>query len=475
MSFEGRNSKLKTQKLLSQEKWSKLEQVLKPLSLTDEILEKLMNEFKEQMHLANSPDENIRKKSDLLMMNTFIRILLDGTEQGDYLGLDLGGTNFRVVLVRFKDGVADTTTQYYELTDETLSGPSAGVFDFIAESVQDFLLKQGLANSKEKIPAGFTFSFPSTQLELNKSILLTWTKTFKCPDGVGEDPVAMLEAAIQRKAKDLPVDVVVVLNDTVGTLMAGNYLDKKCRVGLGIGTGSNAAFVENISDIEKWTGDYEDPKHVIVNVELGSTGDNGCMDFYRSEYEKEIDKFSNFPGSYTFEKSFSGLYLGEFVRLVLVRLIKDGTLFNGQGGKLVDGRWEFTTSHVTSVESDVDDSTTNTKNVLKKFDLDSVATEEDIVIVREVCEFISYRGAYIIAAVMSVLINYVSLPEVTIGVDGSIYERHPKFHNSMMEVFEKFSPQTKVKMILAKDGSGQGAAFAAVSALRQMAKGLRCS
>ncbi|XP_059162255.1 hexokinase-1-like [Physella acuta] len=473
MSFEGRNSKLKTQKLLSEEKWSKLEQVLKPLSLTDEILEKLMHEFKEQMHLANSSDENIRKKSDL-MLGGFIRRLHNGTEQGDYLGLDLGGTKFRVVLVRFKDGVADTTTQYYELTDETLSGPSAGVFDFIAESVQDFLLNQGLANSKEKIPAGFTFSFSSRQLAYNR-IILTSPKKFKCPDGVGGNPVAMLEAAIQRKAKDLPVDVVVVLNDTVSALMAGNGLDYKWRFGLGIGTGANAAFVANISDIERWTGDYENPQQDISHVMLGSTGDNGCMDFYTSEYEKEIDKFSNIPGSYTFEKSFSGLYLGEFVRLVLVRLIKDGTLFNGQGGKLVDGRWEFTTSHVTSVESDVGDSTTNTKNVLKKFDLDSVATEEDIAIVREVCEFISYRGAYIIAAVMSVLINYARQSELTIGVDGSIHERHPKFHNSMMEVFEKFSPQTKVKMILAKDISGQGAAFAAVLVLRQMAKGLRCS
>lgn len=48
-------------------------------------------------------------------------------EQGDYLGLDLGGTNFRVVLVRFKDGEAETITKYYNLTEECLCGPAAGV------------------------------------------------------------------------------------------------------------------------------------------------------------------------------------------------------------------------------------------------------------------------------------------------------------------------------------------------------------
>uniref|UniRef100_A0A0B7B350 Phosphotransferase n=2 Tax=Arion vulgaris TaxID=1028688 RepID=A0A0B7B350_9EUPU len=467
--------RLKTSVVLSKEKQQKLDAVLGPITITEDILSQIMAAFREQMLLASSTDENVRKRSDHLMMNTFIRELLDGTEQGDYLGLDLGGTNFRVVLVRFKDGVAATTTKYYSLTDECLSGPADGVFDFIAESIQNFLTTQGLENSEKKIPLGFTFSFPSTQLALNKQILLTWTKTFKCPDGIGEDPVAMLEAAIERKTKNLPVDVVVVMSDTVSTLMAGNYLDKKCRVGLILGTGCNAAFVENISDIEKWTGDDKDPRHVIVNVEMGSTGDNGCLDFCRSEYEKELDKYSNHPGSFTFEKSFAGMYLGELVRLVLVQLIKDGVLFEGDGGKLVEARWKLTTTDVTNIESDVGDSTTKTRAVLKKFALDTTATDEDLAIVREVAEFVSVRGAHIVAAVMSVLVNYVHLPEVTIGIDGSLYEKHPKFHDAMMEIFDKYSPNTKVNLILAKDGSGQGAAFAAVSALRQAVKGIRCS
>jgi hexokinase len=46
------------------------------------------------------------------------------SENGRYLGLDLGSTNFRVVLVDLKDGVAETTTKYYNLTDDQLSGPA---------------------------------------------------------------------------------------------------------------------------------------------------------------------------------------------------------------------------------------------------------------------------------------------------------------------------------------------------------------
>lgn len=47
--------------------------------------------------------------------------------------------------------------------------------------------------------SGFTFSFPMIQESINKGILVTWTKSFKCPDGVGEDAVKLLNEAIERR------------------------------------------------------------------------------------------------------------------------------------------------------------------------------------------------------------------------------------------------------------------------------------
>lgn len=52
-------------------------------------------------------------------------------ENGEYLGLDLGGTNFRVVRVVMKDGEATTTTKYYNLDDKILSGPCQHVSHLI--------------------------------------------------------------------------------------------------------------------------------------------------------------------------------------------------------------------------------------------------------------------------------------------------------------------------------------------------------
>ena len=36
--------------------------------------------------------------------------------------------------------------------------------------------------------------------------------------------------------QDVKIDIVAVLNDTTGTLMAGSYLDKQCYIGLIMGT-----------------------------------------------------------------------------------------------------------------------------------------------------------------------------------------------------------------------------------------------
>ena len=43
------------------------------------------------------------------------------------------------------------------------------------------------------------------------------------------------------------------------------------------------------------------------------------------------------------------------------------------------------------------DSIVNTRHVLEEMDLLLIATPEDIVLVREVCELMSQRGAYVVA------------------------------------------------------------------------------
>lgn len=51
------------------------------------------------------------------------------------------------------------------------------------------------------------------QHSLDIGILVTWTKTFNCPDVVNEDAVKLLREALDRRG-DTKVKVVAILNDT---------------------------------------------------------------------------------------------------------------------------------------------------------------------------------------------------------------------------------------------------------------------
>ncbi|XP_060577895.1 hexokinase type 2-like [Ruditapes philippinarum] len=471
--MEPLSSRKRIQAIASKEKRELVERCLSPEIFDSAKLERMIKTFEDEIKLANSTDGNLRKKTDLFWENTFVRRLLDGTENGTYLGLDLGGTNFRVVRVDMKNGKAETQTKYYNLDKTLLSGPSSVMFDYIANCLSGFL-SDGTFPKDAPIPLGFTFSFPSQQKSLKHSTLSTWTKSITCTDGPGLDSVVLLEEAIERRGSlPVPVDVLARISDTTGTLLAGNLVDDKCRIGLIIGTGSNAAFVEYKDNIEKWDSCYkdDDPSDIVViNCEFGAFGDNGCLDFMKTEFDHELDKYSNHPSSYTFEKLYAGHYLGELVRLVLVKLTSAGVLYGGKGSDSLMTRWNLTTSHVTAIERDTDADTSNTVSVLKEMNLMDVCSDEDISLTREVCELVSKRGAYIVATAMVVLLNHINLPEVTIAIDGSLYEHHPKYHQHMMDVIKKWRPQTKTTIKLVKDGSGQGGALVAAIARKSHAR-----
>ena len=45
-----------------------------------------------------------------------------------------------------------------------------------------------------------------------------------------------------------------------------------CLLSVIAGTGCNAAFVEHISEIDKWTGDDKDPQHVSISLNKSQDG-----------------------------------------------------------------------------------------------------------------------------------------------------------------------------------------------------------
>lgn len=153
------------------------------------------------------------------MENTYIPELPDGTEQGKYLALDLGGTNFRVILLELANGqILKEEFKFYHISDEARLGCGIELFDYLADCVKDFM---GLKKIpiETKMPMGFTFSFPMKQHSLHSAELVTWTKSFNCPSVVGRDVVELLQTSL-RKHGMVNIEVLCILNDTTGTLVS---------------------------------------------------------------------------------------------------------------------------------------------------------------------------------------------------------------------------------------------------------------
>ena len=89
------------------------------------------------------------------------------------------------------------------------------------------------------MPLGFTFSYPATQDRIDHAVLQTWTKGFDIKGVEGQDAAKQLREKLQERK--LPVDLICVINDTVGAMIASAYNDPETIIGGIFGTGCNAA------------------------------------------------------------------------------------------------------------------------------------------------------------------------------------------------------------------------------------------
>ena len=177
---------------------------------------------------------------------------------------------------------------------------------------------------------GFTFSFPVDQTALNAGTprnsrrnsscairarkcfgaaarralsragtLVCWNKGFTAAGVVGHDVVDLLQK--QLHSRGIQLTVKALANDTVGTMEAAAYKYADCSMGVILGTGTNAAYVERTSHVGKWRG--APSEEMVINTEWGNLN----MQRWMNSYDRAIDAASTNPTKQTFEKMMSGM------------------------------------------------------------------------------------------------------------------------------------------------------------------------
>lgn len=402
-------------------------------------------------------------------------------ETGHYFAIDIGGTNFRVIYVDLaptRGGVARLEMRDAPIPDAAYTCPVDGLFDMMATTLLAFGKELGVLGVEGAPPPtiGFCFSFPCDQTALDGGRLLKLTKRFNNPGAVGVDPVVALRAALKR-AGEPGARVVALLNDSVGTLAGGRYADPAVELGVILGTGTNAAYVESAATVTKLppraakrlrTG------RVVINTEWGGFADPSLPTL---PADLALDAATPHAGEQLMEKQMSGMYMGEVARRLLVELADGGALFAAASiPKALREPGALTTADVATCDGDRSLILAAVGRVLAKVG-GGHASWLDRRIIRRVCHLVARRSARLLATAIASLLRQIgrdglveatsSASSVAVAVDGGVYEHYTLYRNyvkaGLIDLLGA-SAAASIALNRVRDASSRGAAFLAAAA-----------
>ncbi|XP_070202706.1 hexokinase type 2-like [Littorina saxatilis] len=335
---------------------------------------------------------------------------------GEFLVLDFDGDHLKAVLVELQDRrVSVIKSERYAIPSNIQKGESKKLFGVIADHTNDFFTNSHF-------------------------------------DNLGK------------------LEVVAVVHDAVSTLMSVADKVPNCKIGLIVGNGLNACFVKDLTNVETDCPEDDKPIEMFVNTELGALGENGCLNFCRTDFDQLLDEKSNVPKGQLLEKMVGGRYIGELVRLVLEGLTKEGLLFRSVPSRdALFKRDSFSTELVFNIENDTEDTGEPNRHTAETLNGLGVTnfSQEDLQTVRHVCKAVCERAAFLTATSLATLINRIKQPEVTIVVDGYLYMRHPRFHDLMYsKTLELVKPELKFYLVSPRYERSIGAARIVAASLR---------
>jgi len=322
--------------------------------------------------------------------------------------LDAGGTNLRAAVVTID---ADGKVNIGAFTKQPMLGTQGELSaDAFFEALAEFVMP--VVGESDTI--GFCFSYAAEVLPDCDARLLRWSKQIQAPSVEGQLIGTGLKKSLAARGFQRRV---VILNDTVATLLAGksagvakNY---SAYVGFILGTGTNTAYVEQNARITKRT-DLAPEGSMPINVESG-----GFRRIAQTAFDKQMDAQTSDCGYYTFEKMISGAYLGSIGFVVLKAAAEEGLLSVAAASEI--GAWE------TLSNKHLDDFCGNAPAPDNPF-LNAAFTAEDHEVVKRLCTPVYERAAVLTAVNLASAIIQTgegkdpSRP-VCVNVDGSTYYR----------------------------------------------------
>ncbi len=292
-------------------------------------------------HFRLEMEKGLKGESgSLAMLLTFIDPYASFLKDKPVIVIDAGGTNIRIASITIaKNGKANIK----HFQKHTMPGAKKEVskkefFQTIANWIKPVI------NTSDRI--GFCFSYPTEMQDNLDGKLLSFSKEIKAPEVIG----CQIGEELLKSLKDNGLDnnkKIVLLNDTVSTLLAGKSKGESRGyeeyLGFILGTGCNMAYTEDSSAIKK--NSHQQLKQQIINIESGNYEGltQGAADLI-------LDKKMGNPGHQLFEKKVGGAYFGSLCHET-IKLAKDfslakGSIFSSSANKYFNSSLEINSQHI---------------------------------------------------------------------------------------------------------------------------------
>lgn len=389
------------------------------------------------------------KVSEMSMLPSFQHTLPTGDERGDYLALDVGGSTFRMALIRLASGDENVNgdvlqvrrMRSFVINEDIRRLVGREFFDWMASKISEMLAEYNHMNGTTDalLKMGMAWSFPVEQTSPRSGKLLTMGKGFTAGQGVeGEDLAELVMDSC--RARGLNVEMCAIVNDGAATLLSKAYRDPATRMSLILGTGMNAAVFLPVSALgegkfgEREGSWFDDAERVVVNTEISMFGKHVLP---TTKWDDLLNTKHRLPDYQPLEYLITGRYLGEIVRLIIVEAVSTAGLFNGSIPGRLDEPYAFETSLLANFELDRSpDLATACSLFTAAHPLPSPPKLHELEFIRSAARLASNRAAAYLATALHALWAVRTSAEglqpgeashVTIACDGSMVEKYPDF------------------------------------------------
>ncbi|KAK5698060.1 N-acetylglucosamine kinase 1 [Elasticomyces elasticus] len=410
--------------------------------------------------------------SEISMLPSYLHTLPTGRETGDFLALDVGGSTFRIALIRLgkdepgRDGLQVRRIRSFVIGKAIRDLKGRAFFDWMAERIGDMLAEYNhiKGTTDANLQMGLAWSFPIEQTSPRSGKLLAMGKGFCATHGVeGQDLSELIMHSC--RARNLNVDMRAIVNDGAATLLSQAYRDPTTLF-LPCSALGTAKFGIRPSS---WHAAAE---HVLVNTEISMFGRHV---FPRTRWDDELNSKHVLPDFQPLEYMITGRYLGEIARLILVEAITTAGLFSGEMPEKLCEPYALDTRILAGFQTDT--SRTMSKASAAFLDAHALPSQprlSELHFIREIAQLISRRAATYLATALHALwafrmeaeeLQPCKTSHITVACDGTIIEKYPEFRAACQRQLDELcilsgASKGAVSLAMAPESSLFGAAVA---------------